>query len=83
MEVAVGGGVRFEAFVDALYAMGRVLVRPLMPSDATRKLRVALWNSTVIDTLQYMNTDILWGKLGTGQDFGVFVEMTYEAWNRA
>ncbi|KAI5866018.1 hypothetical protein GGS23DRAFT_364536 [Durotheca rogersii] len=49
-----------------------------LASDAVRKVRLALWNGTIIEASDNVNADLFWGIRGAGQNFGVVIETTFE-----
>jgi len=51
-----------------------------LTSDNVRKVRLALWNGTIIDASDKVNSDLFWGVRGAGQNFGVVIETTYETY---
>ena len=51
-----------------------------LTSDAVRKVRMALWNGTIIEASDNVNSDLFWGVRGAGQNFGIVIETTYETW---
>ena len=51
-----------------------------LTSDAVRKVRVALWNGTIIEASDQVNQDLFWGIRGSGQNYGVVIETTFETW---
>lgn len=51
-----------------------------LTSDAVRKLRIALWNGTIIEASEDVNSDLYWGMRGAGQNFGIVIETTYETY---
>ena len=64
----LGGGLgRFEG----LYGL---------TSDAVTKVRVALWNGTVVEASEKVNKDLFWGIRGAGQNFGIAFEITLKTY---
>ncbi|KAF2963805.1 hypothetical protein GQX73_g9769 [Xylaria multiplex] len=48
-----------------------------LSSDGVRKIRMALWNGTIIETTDSVNPDLFWGMRGAGQNFGFVIETTF------
>ncbi|RYP14706.1 hypothetical protein DL766_009595 [Monosporascus sp. MC13-8B] len=51
-----------------------------LTSDALRKVRMALWNGTIIEASDKVNQDLFWGIRGLGQNYGIVMESTFETW---
>lgn len=51
-----------------------------LTSDAVRKVRVALWNGTMIEASPQKNQDLWYGIRGSGQNYGIVTETTYQTW---
>lgn len=68
MGVMLGGGV------------GRLQGKHGLASDAIRKVRLALYNGTIIEASKDVNPDLFWGIRGAGQNFGVVIEATLETY---
>lgn len=49
-----------------------------LTSDAVTKIRMALWNGTIVEASESVNSDLFWGMRGAGQNFGVVIEATFE-----
>lgn len=60
--------------------LGRLQGLHGLTSDALRKVRVALWNGTIIEASDVVNQDLFWGIRGSGQNYGIVTESTYETW---
>lgn len=60
--------------------LGRLQGRYGLTSDALRKVRMALWNGTIIEASEEVNQDLFWGIRGSGQNYGIVIESTYETW---
>ena len=60
--------------------LGRLQGLHGLTSDAVRKVRMALWNGTIIETSDKVNQDLFWGVRGSGQNYGIVIETTYETW---
>ena len=60
--------------------LGRLQGLHGLTSDAVRKVRMALWNGTIIEASDKVNQDLFWGVRGSGQNYGVVIETTYETW---
>lgn len=46
--------------------------------DVISKLRVALWNGTIIDVTADENEDLFWAMRGAGHNFGIVLDYTFE-----
>ncbi|KAI1161563.1 hypothetical protein F5B18DRAFT_627380 [Nemania serpens] len=68
MGATLGGGV------------GRLSGLHGLASDAVRHVRLALWNGTIVEASDTINTDLFWGLRGAGQNFGIVTEMTLETY---
>ncbi|CAP65902.1 uncharacterized protein PODANS_5_11050 [Podospora anserina S mat+] len=51
-----------------------------LTSDNVRKVRMALWNGTVIEASEKVNKDLFWAVRGAGQNFGVVIETTFQTY---
>lgn len=51
-----------------------------LTSDNVRKVRLALWNGTVIEASEKVNKDLFWAVRGAGQNFGVVIETTFQTY---
>ena len=60
--------------------LGRLQGLHGLQSDAVRKFRLALWNGTIIEASNEVNQDLFWGLRGSGQNYGIVIETTYETW---
>ncbi|EXF79652.1 hypothetical protein CFIO01_12138 [Colletotrichum fioriniae PJ7] len=60
--------------------LGRLQGLHGLTSDALRKVRLALWNGTIIEASNNVNSDLFWGIRGSGQNYGIVIESTYETW---
>ena len=60
--------------------LGRLQGLHGLTSDAVRKVRMALWNGTIIEASDEVNQDLFWGIRGSGQNYGIITETTYETW---
>ena len=60
--------------------LGRLQGLHGLTSDALRKVRMALWNGTIIEASDAVNQDLFWGIRGSGQNYGIVTESTYETW---
>jgi fumiquinazoline A oxidase len=49
-----------------------------LTSDAVRKIRMVLWNGTIVEASDNVNQDLFWGMRGAGQNFGVVIETTFK-----
>ncbi|KAL8996038.1 MAG: hypothetical protein Q9169_004350 [Polycauliona sp. 2 TL-2023] len=70
MGVMLGGGV------------GRLQGKHGLASDAIQKVRLALYNGTIVEASKDVNPDLFWGIRGAGQNFGVVIEATLETYPR-
>ncbi|KAI1196102.1 hypothetical protein F5X97DRAFT_334922 [Nemania serpens] len=51
-----------------------------LTSDALRSAHVVLWNGTIIQVSDKMNSDLFWGLRGAGQNFGFYsTDITFTA----
>ncbi|KAI0539682.1 hypothetical protein GGR58DRAFT_524084 [Xylaria digitata] len=48
-----------------------------LASDGVRRIKMALWNGTIIETTDSVNSDLFWGMRGAGQNFGFVIETTF------
>ncbi|KAK2879439.1 hypothetical protein FQN49_000874 [Arthroderma sp. PD_2] len=86
LAVAVGGAGRELTIgscpcVGATGAMlgggvGRLQGKHGLTSDAVQKIRMALWNGTIVEASPQSNADLFWGVRGGGQNFGTVIETT-------
>ncbi|RYP25004.1 hypothetical protein DL765_000232 [Monosporascus sp. GIB2] len=60
--------------------LGRLQGLHGLTSDALRKVRMALWNGTIVDASDKVNQDLFWGIRGSGQNYGIVIESTFETW---
>lgn len=60
--------------------MGRLMGRYGLISDALLQAKVALWNGTIVEASETVNSDLFWGLRGAGHNFGVVIESTYKTW---
>ncbi|KAK5628284.1 hypothetical protein RRF57_003999 [Xylaria bambusicola] len=60
--------------------IGRLQGKYGLTSDAVLKFRVLLWNGTVVEASNSVNSDLFWGIQGAGQNFGIVTETTYRTW---
>ena len=60
--------------------LGRLQGQHGLTSDAVRKVRMALWNGTIVEASDKVNQDLFWGIRGSGQNYGIVIETTYETW---
>ncbi|KAL8652658.1 MAG: hypothetical protein Q9210_002552 [Variospora velana] len=68
MGVMLGGGV------------GRLQGKHGLASDAIQKVRLALYNGTIVEASKTVNPDLFWAMRGAGQNFGVVIEATVETY---
>ncbi|KAI3328353.1 hypothetical protein F4824DRAFT_493233 [Ustulina deusta] len=60
--------------------VGRLQGKYGLTSDAVVKMKVFLWNGTMVEASNSANSDLFWGMQGAGQNFGVVTETTYRTW---
>lgn len=60
--------------------MGRLMGRYGLISDALLHAKVALWNGTIVEASDKVNSDLFWGLRGAGHNLGVVIESTYNTW---
>ncbi|MCJ1269497.1 hypothetical protein MMC22_009389 [Lobaria immixta] len=60
--------------------LGRLQGLHGLTSDALRKVRLALWNGTIIEASDKVNQDLFWGIRGSGQNYGIVIESEFETW---
>ena len=60
--------------------LGRLQGLHGLTSDALRSVRLALWNGTIIEASATQHPDLFWGIRGSGQNYGIVFESTYEIW---
>ncbi|EPS34783.1 hypothetical protein PDE_09747 [Penicillium oxalicum 114-2] len=60
--------------------LGRLQGLHGLTSDALRKVRLALWNGTIVEASDQQNQDLFWGIRGSGQNYGIIFESTYQTW---
>ncbi|KAI0882904.1 uncharacterized protein GGS22DRAFT_195620 [Annulohypoxylon maeteangense] len=51
-----------------------------LTSDALTRVRMALWNGTIVEASDAVNQDLFWGVRGAGQNFGIIIEVTFETY---
>lgn len=51
-----------------------------LTSDALRSAHVVLWNGTIIQVSDKMNSDLFWGLRGAGQNFGFVTQAILETY---
>ncbi|RYP91134.1 hypothetical protein DL770_002742 [Monosporascus sp. CRB-9-2] len=95
LSVSIGSGATFQDMIDAVGGAGRELratgaslgggVGRLqgkygITSDSIRRVRMALWNGTIVEASDDINQDLFWGVRGAGQNFGIVIETTFETY---
>lgn len=60
--------------------LGRLQGLHGLTSDALRKVRLVLWNGTIVEASDDQHQDLFWGIRGSGQNYGIVFESTYETW---
>jgi FAD/FMN-containing dehydrogenase len=48
--------------------------------DNIVKLRVALWDGTILDVSATQNSDLFWAMRGAGHNFGIVLEFTFKTY---
>ncbi len=51
-----------------------------MSADALLKVRLVLWDGSVIEASETENSDLFWGMRGAGHNFGIVTELTFRSW---
>ncbi|RYO96289.1 hypothetical protein DL764_007496 [Monosporascus ibericus] len=55
--------------------------RPTRPDERRSAQSLhALWSSTIIEASDEVNQDLFWGIRGSGQNYGIVMESTFETW---
>ena len=81
LNIAVGACGCVGATGDVLGGgLGRLQGLHGLQSDAVRKFRLVLWNGTIIEASNTVNQNLFWGLRGSGQNYGIVTETTYETW---
>ncbi|KAI0003944.1 hypothetical protein F4779DRAFT_621626 [Xylariaceae sp. FL0662B] len=60
--------------------MGRLMGKYGLLSDALKSIKLALWNGTIVEASDNVNSDLFWGLRGAGHNLGVVVESTFKTW---
>ena len=60
--------------------LGRLQGLHGLTSDAVRKVRLALWNGDIVEASNTVNPDLFYGVRGSGQNYGIIIETTYETY---
>ncbi|KAL9079845.1 MAG: hypothetical protein Q9157_001301 [Trypethelium eluteriae] len=60
--------------------LGRLQGKHGLTSDALLKVRMALYNGTIVEASEDVNPDLFWAVRGSGQNYGVVIETTYQTW---
>ncbi|EFW13275.1 hypothetical protein D8B26_004003 [Coccidioides posadasii str. Silveira] len=58
--------------------IGRLQGKHGLTSDAVRKVRMVLWDGTVVEASEKSHQGLFWGVRGGGQNFGIVIETTLE-----
>ncbi|KMU86345.1 hypothetical protein CIHG_04134 [Coccidioides immitis H538.4] len=58
--------------------IGRLQGKHGLTSDAVRKVRMVLWDGTVVEASENSHQGLFWGVRGGGQNFGIVIETTLE-----
>ncbi|KAI0541765.1 FAD binding domain-containing protein [Xylaria digitata] len=59
---------------------GRLQGKHGLAADAVVKVRMALWNGTVVEASASENADLFWAMRGAGHNFGIVLETTVKTW---
>jgi FAD/FMN-containing dehydrogenase len=51
-----------------------------LSADALQKVRLALWDGSVVEASASKNAELFWGLRGAGQNFGVVIESTFKTY---
>ncbi|KAL8704353.1 MAG: hypothetical protein Q9201_002478 [Fulgogasparrea decipioides] len=84
--MTVGAGVRFQDFMDQLYAVGRAIRGGIgfyssyfgAISDSLYSTKVILSNGASVAASEDENSDLFWAIKGAGANFGAAISMTYK-----
>ncbi|KAI1506779.1 FAD binding domain-containing protein [Biscogniauxia marginata] len=59
---------------------GRLQGRYGLIVDAIVKLRVALWDGSIVEASATENADLFWAMRGAGHNFGIVLDFTFKTW---
>lgn len=59
---------------------GRLQGKHGLSADAVVKLRVALWDGTIVEASATDNSDLFWAMRGAGHNYAVVIETTFQTW---
>ncbi|RAH42321.1 FAD-binding oxidoreductase [Aspergillus brunneoviolaceus CBS 621.78] len=60
--------------------MGRLMGTYGLTSDGLLRMKVALWNGTIVEASDEALSDLFWAMRGAGHNFGVAIESTLQTW---
>ncbi|KAI0526009.1 hypothetical protein F5B22DRAFT_642166 [Xylaria bambusicola] len=60
--------------------VGRLQGKYGLTSDVVQKFRILLWNGTVVEASDSVNSNLFWGMQGAGHNFGIVTETIYRTW---
>ncbi|KAJ4387056.1 hypothetical protein N0V85_007775, partial [Neurospora sp. IMI 360204] len=60
--------------------MGRLMGKHGLMIDSLLRIKVALWNGTIVEASETSHPDLFWGMRGAGHNFGVVVESTFKTY---
>nr|CAQ58439.1 putative dehydrogenase [Sordaria macrospora] len=60
--------------------MGRLMGKHGLMIDSLLRIKVALWNGTIVEASESSYPDLFWGIRGAGHNFGVVVESTFKTY---
>ncbi|KAI0098683.1 hypothetical protein GGR51DRAFT_576935 [Nemania sp. FL0031] len=49
-------------------------------SDSLQRVKIALWNGTIVEASKTVNSDLFWGVQGAGHNFGIVIESTVQTY---
>ncbi|KAI0420597.1 hypothetical protein F5X98DRAFT_371568 [Xylaria grammica] len=59
---------------------GRLQGKHGLGVDNVIKIRIVLWNGSIVEASEQVNSDLFWVVRGAGQNFGVVIESTYKTY---
>ncbi|KAK1778304.1 hypothetical protein QBC45DRAFT_467812, partial [Copromyces sp. CBS 386.78] len=60
--------------------MGRLMGKHGLMIDSLLRIKVALWNGTIVEASETSHSDLFWGMRGAGHNFGVVIESTFKTY---
>ncbi|KAK3395742.1 hypothetical protein B0T20DRAFT_487168 [Sordaria brevicollis] len=60
--------------------MGRLMGKHGLMIDSLLRIKVALWNGTIVEASETSHPDLFWGMRGAGHNFGVVIESTFKTY---